>query len=497
MKLKHLSLSVMIMGTAFGLASTQAAASGYQFGSQSVSGQGTAHANGAEANDPSTIFANPAGLSRLEGTQFSTGITLVVPHSEYTDSGSSTVSLPGSPSHATGGGNGGTFAPKAVAAPTFYLSSKINDKITAGIGVFVPYGAKMDYGFDWAGRYALKSVNLQSLNINPSIAFKLDDRHSFGFGVSAQYMSATLEQMADASSGLNASVYGAAYSKALSLGLPASTADVVAKNAVAAAGIKGDGLAHVEGNDWGFGWNIGYMFQLNENTRFGLAYRSSVKQSLQGSSTWTFDNVSGAIAGSPLTPAQLAKSKHPNASASVDITTPETFSANFFHQLDPRWAVMGDVTWVGNSQLKNIDIKQSTVNGTAQGDMVIHQNWKDTWRVSFGANYQLNDAWLLRGGLAWEQSPVQNDQDRHPAIPDSDRLWLSFGANYKINKQSSVDLAYSFIDFKNANVNYTDGCSPAGVSPTTGAACTGNGGTVNGSYKTYLQLLAVQYNYRF
>ncbi|SUX53704.1 OmpP1/FadL family transporter [Chromobacterium vaccinii] len=482
MKLKHLSLSVMIMGTALGLASTQAAASGYQFGSQSVSGQGTAHANGAEANDPSTIFTNPAGLSRLDGTQLVIGGTLVVPHSEYTDNGSTTTGALGIPAHATGGGNGGTFAPKAVAAPTFYLSHKINDKITAGIGMYVPYGAKLDYGFDWAGRYALKSINLQSLNINPSISFKLDERHSFGFGVSAQYMDATLEQMADATTGINAYLkqnYGLTNAQ------------------LAAVGVKGDGLAHVEGNDWGFGWNIGYMFQLDENTRFGLAYRSSVKQSLSGSSTWTFGNVTNNAFG-PIQQNSLgavAKIKHPNASASVDVTTPETASANFFHQLNPKVALMGDVTWVRNSRMQQIDIKQYST--PAQGDLVLHQNWKDTWRVSFGSNYQLNDSWMLRGGVAWEQAPLQSDDQRHPAIPDSDRIWLSFGANYKINKQSSLDLAYSFIDFKNANVNYTDSCSPAGVSPTTGAACTGNGGTVKGSYKTYLQLIGVQYNYRF
>ncbi|MCD5330097.1 OmpP1/FadL family transporter [Chromobacterium piscinae] len=484
MKLKHLSLSVMIMGTALGLASTQAAASGYQFGSQSVSGQGTAHANGAEANDPSTIFTNPAGLSRLDGTQLVIGGTLVVPHSEYTDNGSTTTGALGIPAHATGGGNGGTFAPKAVAAPTFYLSHKINDKITAGIGMYVPYGAKLDYGFDWAGRYALKSVNLQSLNINPSISFKLDDRHSFGFGVSAQYMDATLEQMADATTGINA--------KLASQGLPAA--------AIRALGVQGDGLAHVEGNDWGFGWNIGYMFQLDENTRFGLAYRSSVKQKLSGSSTWTFNNVTNNALVLPAPyniniPANslgaVAKGYHPNASASVDLSTPETVSANFFHQLNPKVALMGDVTWVRNSRLKQIDIKQYST--PVQGDLVLHQNWKDTWRVSFGSNYQLNDSWMLRGGVAWEQSPVQSDQDRHPALPDSDRLWLSFGANYKINKQSSIDLAYSFIDFKNANVNYTDTCNPSGNNGT----CTGNGGTVKGSYKTYLQLIGVQYNYRF
>jgi len=128
---------------------------------------------------------------------------------------------------------------------------------------------------------------------------------------------------------------------------------------------------------------------------------------------------------------------------------------------------------------------------------VINQNWKDTYRVSVGGNYKYSDSWLFRGGLAWEQSPVRSDDLRHPAIPDSDRIWLSLGANYQINKNNSIDVAYSFIDFKDATTNYSDSCSPAGVSPSTGQSCTGNGGTVRGSYKTYLQLVGIQYNYRF
>lgn len=489
MKLKHLSLSVMIMGTAFGLASTQAAASGYQFGSQSVSGQGTAHANGAEANDPSTIFTNPAGLSRLEGTQVSGGVTLVVPHSEYTDNGS--VNLAGKP---TGGGNGGSFAPSVVAAPTFYLSHKVNEQFTAGVGVFVPYGAKLDYGSSWAGRYALQSIELKSFNINPSFSFKLNERHALGFGVSAQYMDAKLVQSADAAT-------GAAQAIAIKNGLNPMDPNVLnspaIKGALAALGISGDGKATVKGDDWGFGWNIGYMFTPDESTRIGLAYRSQIKQKLTGTVDWDFSNVTGVLPGIGSASGYFSSQKHPSTTGSVDVTTPDTASINIFRQIDPKWALLGDVTWVGNSKLKDIDIKQDTKNGISQGDIKIHQNWKDTWRVSLGANYQYNDAWLLRGGVAWEQAPLQSDNDRHPAIPDSDRLWLSFGANYKINKQSSIDLAYSFIDFKNANVNYTDACSPAGVSPTTGAACTGNGGTVKGSYKTYLQLIGVQYNYRF
>jgi len=482
MKMKHLSLAVMLMGGAVVALSTQALASGYQFGSQSVSGQGNAHSNGAEAADPTTIFNNPAGMSRLDGTQISGGLTLVVPHSSYSDNGSTNIL-----GARTNGGNGGTYTPNVVAAPSLYMTTKVNDKINVGLGVFVPYAAKLDYGTDWAGRYSLKSIDLKTINFNPSISFKFDERNSVGFGISAQYMDGSLDQMADTASGLGI---------ALNPTNPAAAA-ATAKQ-LKAMGV-GDGVGHAEGTDWGFGWNVGYMFQLDDNTRFGLAYRSSIKQTLTGSSTWTFNNVNPALP-SPIPGVslqQLAKSRHPNAPDSIDVTTPETASANFFRQIDPRWAVMGDVTWVRNSRLNEIRVKQGTVGGVSQGDLVIPTNWKDSYRVSIGADYRYSDSWLFRTGLAWEQSPIRSDETRHPALPDSDRIWLSLGANYQINKNNSIDVAYSFIDFKNVNTNYHDSCSPVGVSPSTGQACTGNGETTRGSYKTYLQLVGVQYNYRF
>ncbi|MCW3478993.1 OmpP1/FadL family transporter [Neisseriaceae bacterium JH1-16] len=486
------------MGGAVAALSTQALASGYQFGSQSVSGQGNAHANGAEADDPTTIFNNPAGMSRLDGTQISGGLTVVVPHSSFSDNRSTNIL-----GQSTGGGNGGTYAPRAVAAPSLYMTTKVNDKVNVGLGVFVPYAAKLDYGFDWAGRYSLKSIDVKTINFNPSISFKFDERNSVGFGISAQYMDASLDQAADATSGLAiaaASNGGITLPNGMKLTTPGQISAFMKSQ-----GIGGDGLGHVEGNDWGFGWNIGYMFQLDDNTRFGLAYRSSIKQKLTGSSTWTFDNVAGSVPASALIPGApgmipasvAAKSRHPNAPDSIDVTTPESASANFFHQIDPRWAVMGDVTWVRNSRLNEIRIKQDTVGGVSQGDLVIPTNWKDSYRVSVGANYRYSDSWLFRTGVAWEQSPIRSDETRHPALPDSDRIWLSLGANYKINKNNSIDVAYSFIDFKDANTNYHDTCSPVGVSPSTGQACTGNGETTRGTYKTYLQLVGIQYNYRF
>ncbi|SMF39111.1 OmpP1/FadL family transporter [Pseudogulbenkiania subflava] len=486
MKLKSLSFSVMV-GLAFGLPVPAAMASGYHFGSQSVSGQGASHANSAEAGDASVLFYNPAGMSLLDGTQFSGGLTFVIPDSSYTDHGSTNYL-----GQSTGSGNGGTYAPDFVVAPSFYLTHQLNDRVHIGLGMFVPYGAKLDYGGNWAGRYSLEKLDMKTININPSISFKLDDRQSLGFGVSAQYMDAELVQGADAKTGV-------ALLAAKRLGL--SPTSPLVQGALASYGISGDGTGTVDGDDWGFGWNVGYMFKLDDRTRFGLAYRSKVNHTLKGTWDWDFSNVTGAVPNAILTGlpilgstsvSTLAGMEHPDSNATVKVVTPESASANFFHELNDKIDVMGDLTWTRHSRLNEIRIQQSTVNGVSQGDLVINQQWKNTYKLSLGMNYHYSDNLLLRTGVAYDQSPVKNDNLRHPALPDSDRYWFSVGANYKLNKQSSVDLAYSYVYFKDGNMNYTDSCNPAG-----GASCTGNGETTKGEYKTNLQIVGMQYNYHF
>jgi long-chain fatty acid transport protein len=306
-------------------------------------------------------------------------------------------------------------------------------------------------------------------------------------------MDAKLTQAADARTGAALLAAG---------GNKAAAASPQVQGALTQFGVSGDGQGNVNGSDWGFGWNIGYMYELDDATRFGLAYRSSVKHHLTGQWNWDFSQVKGSIpnavlTGNPAAPgatplSTLARMQHPNSDASVDVTTPETVSANVFHQLNSKVALMGDVTWTRNSRLGEIRIKQSTVNGVKQGDLVIHQNWRDTYRVSVGMNYQLSDAFLLRTGIGYDQSPVPDAQNRHPALPDSDRTLFSLGGNYKLNKNSSIDLAYTYMHFKDADINYTDTCNPG-----TPTVCTGNGETTKGTYKTHLQLIGLQYNYQF
>ena len=471
--MKHKYLPLLI-AAALGAISSSAMASGYRFGSQSVSGQGTADANSAEASDPSVIFYNPAGMSRLDGTQVNAGLTVVIPHSTFTDTGST---------HFTGAPTGGTaandYAPSSVTAPSAYFTKQLDSQWTVGLGLFVPYGAKLDYGSTWTGRYALSNVKLEAVTLNPSASFKLNEHHAFGFGIDAERMSSSLGQAVDvpgtvAALSANPAAAGALIQQIVALG-----------GNPAVLGAVQDGHGSMDGKDWGYGFNLGYMFTLDQNTRFGLAYRSSISHQLRGGAVWDFSNsTTDPIVNHIL----AAASNRANSAALVSLRTPETLSGNVFSQIDSRWALMGDLTWTRNSRLSDLDI---LFPGTVEGAEVIRQEWKNTYRLSLGANYRYNENLLLRAGIAYDQSPVPSAELTHPALPDSDRMQYSVGANYKLNAHSSIDVAYTYLAFKDAPIDYTNACNPLL------STCTGNGETTRGVYQTHMQLLGLAYNYKF
>jgi long-chain fatty acid transport protein len=471
---KYLTL---IIAAALSAVSASAGASGYRFGSQSVSAQGTADANGAEAADASTIFANPAGLSRLDGMQIMGGITAVVPDSSYTDGGSK---------HFTGAPTGGVtsqddYTPRAVAAPSLYFSKKINDQFSAGFGMFVPYGTKLSYDWNWSGRYALTNVELKSITLNPSFSFKLNEQHSFGFGIDAEAMKAKLGQAVDVPGTIQflKSPAGAA------AGGNVIKAIMAAGGNPAALATAKDAHGSNDGKDWGFGFNLGYLYNVNADTRVGLAYRSSIKHELKGSTVWDFSTVTA----DPIVNKILqASGRKENSAALVELRTPETISANVFSQIDSNLALMADVTWSRHSRMQNLVIQ---FPGTTEGDETIRQEWKDTVRWSAGLNYKYSDNLTVRAGLALDESPVKNDTLRHPALPDADRTQISLGLNYKLSPKSSIDLAYSYLKFADAGANYTNACNPLATT------CTGNGETTVGTWKTNLQLIGVAYSYKF
>ncbi|HEX7982531.1 MAG TPA: OmpP1/FadL family transporter [Duganella sp.] len=472
MQHKYLSL---IVAAALGAMSQGAGASGYRFGSQSVSAQGTADANGAEANDPSTIFYNPAGLSRLDGMRVGAGATVVAPHSTFDDAGS--THFTGQPA---GGSAASGYVPDNAVAPSLYASRKIDDRWTVGLGVFVPYGAKLNYGNTWTGRYALTDVKLEAYTLNPSASFKLNERHAFGIGLDAEHMNASLGQAVDVPGTIAAlsSAAGAAQGAALARRIAALGGNPALLRTV------GDGHGSNDVKDWGWGYNLGYMFTLDQDTRLGLGYRSSILHKLRGSTVWDFSTVtSDPVVNNVL----AASSRRANSAALIAVRTPETVSANIFHQFDARWAGMADLTWTRNNRMDNLNIE---FPGTGEGAEVIRQQWRNTVRVALGGNYQYSEVLTLRAGFAYDQSPVKTTL-AHPALPDGDRRQYSIGAKWKLNAASSIDLAYSYLDVKDVSVNYTNDCNPLN------ATCTGNGETTRGRFQTHVSLVGIAYNYKF
>ncbi|MDC7707376.1 OmpP1/FadL family transporter [Vogesella indigofera] len=463
MKLKHVSLSVMMMG-----ATTVAMASGYHFGTQSVSAQSTANASAAEAANASTIFYNAAGMTKLEGTNFSGALNLVAPNARYSDASATYPTLAVTPVNSTvKGSTSGKITEDLVVVPQLYMTHQLNDKVTVGLGVYVPFASSTEYQRDSVLRYNLNSTELTTIDINPTVAFKLNEQHSVAIGVIAQHAEATLRQYANfgyALAGGNAAI--------------GNTPSSVLGNGAA------DGYADVEGDDWGFGYNLAWMWDINDNTRVGVNYRSEIEHTLEGSAKWT----KPAAGYAALNAAGFKDSE----GAKVDITTPEALSVHGMHKLNSKTNLFADVTWTKHSRFDKALLVYENAK-TGQGNTTyLTPAWKDTYKLSLGGSYQYTEPLQLRAGIAYDKSPVPNDDRRLATLPDNDRIWLSFGGKYDLNKQSSIDFAYSYIKIKDAKANVNGTCVAQGQ---TVCVSSQTKGTAN--YKSSAQILGVQYNHRF
>ncbi len=393
-------------------------AAGFALIEQGGSGMGNAYAGGsAVAEDASTIFFNPAGMTYIEGTQAVGALHLISPNAEFNDKGS--IKAFGVPPRGDEGSDAGDLA----FVPNIYLMTEINPNIKIGIGVSAPFGLKTEYDDEWVGRFQANKSEVKTININPSMAFKVNDKLSFGAGVSAMRAEATLTRQVNR--------------------VIASETDV-----------------EIKGNDWGFGFNLGAIYQATEDTRIGLAYRSKVEQELEGRSK------------SPLVAALNTKVK-------ADLTLPETFSISAFSQLNDTWDLMGDVTWTRWSRFKTLRIDFAN----ATPDSVTSENWENTMRYSVGVNYNYNDAIKLRAGLAYDEEAIK-DEFRTARIPGNDRKWVSLGASYQITPASKFDIGYSHLFLSDAKVD-DDQTS----------AAEGFNGRLLGDFEGSVDILSFQYTY--
>jgi|KBSMisStandDraft_5_1062788.scaffolds.fasta_scaffold92973_1 long-chain fatty acid transport protein len=436
------SCIALAVASAFAGTSTLASAAGFALIEQSASGMGNAFAGAAAtAEDASTIFYNPAGMSLLQGTQVTIGAHAIDLSAKFSNSGSSSIPLGAQLIGSQPGGNGGDAGGLAV-VPNLYFAMPIGDRLNFGIGINAPFGLVTEYDDNWIGRFQGIKSELTTYNINPALSFKVNDTFAIGAGVNYQHLDANLT------------------------------------NAVLLPGAPIEGRAEVDANDDAWGWNVGVLFQPSPSTKIGASYRSKLEYKLEGTTTVNLVN------GVPIAAASGA--------TTADVTLPDSFSLSLAQRLNDKWEFLADATFTRWSEINRINIVNST-NGTLRESLLL--DFDDTWRYSIGANYKLNEKWTLKGGVAYDQTPVKGATTRSVRLPDTDRTWLSLGAGLKVQQSGKLDFAYSHIFLKDADINSTRSQQVPGLSTPTPAP--GTASTVAGTYTGSIDIFSVQYTISF
>lgn len=417
-----------------------AGAAGFAVQNQAGSGTGNAFAGAAAAaEDAATIFFNPAGMTNLpQGHNIALAGTLLNRTIDFKNKGSTidTTAPFGPAQWPLPAGDGGDAGGLAI-LPAGYWAYGISPNLSVGIGIGPTFGNKTEYGFDFIGRNAGFYFQMEQININPSVAYKVNNMVSLGAGVNFAYNKSHFKQ-----------------------GVPL---------VFPAAGYHADNFLEVKADDWAVGYNLGATFQLSPATRIGLSYRSEIEFDLEGKEKYAYPS-----------PALV------NVKIKGQLKTPENFSLAVSHKWNDKLELLADVTWTNWSVVDTLIVKNKATSAPLQQ---LPYHFDDTYRIGLGASYQYNEQVKTRFGVAYDKTPVQNNEDRTMTLPDSDRTWLAFGVKYSLSKISSLDVGYAHIFFANAN--------------TARKVYTGFPGTqvgrqtIRGSFDTTADILSAQYNHTF
>jgi len=385
------SITVLAIGL-FAIGTPQVArASGFAINSQSGSAVGNAFAGaGATAEDASTIWYNPAGMTALSGTSMSLTANVIRTSYEFQNTGSTgAFALPG-----TGeGGDGGVTA----LVPQGYISTAVGDNVRLGLAVNVPFGLKTEYDSGWRGQLVALKSEAKSYNISPSIAYKINDVVSLGAGVDYQYFSTTLTNYAGPIAG----------------------------------------VAELDAHDTGWGYNLGVMLNASPSTRFGFTYRSQIRYDLQG--TANFSGGGGLLNSGAHADLTVPENASVNFYSSVSERWEVMASAVWTH-----WSRLQTLTVFRTSP--------SALGTTGSIVAQLPFNWRNTVMFALGANYKWSDKFKIRLGAFYDPA-TSNDATRTPRLPDERRILLAVGGRYSISDHDSLDFGYGHEFINDAAIN--------------------------------------------
>ena len=424
-----------------------ATSAGYELREQGAVGQGVSFAGAAaRGDDPSFLFFNPAAMAWMAGTQAALIGSGIFPQVEAERGNAARNPALGATRIV--GSLGGDAALDAF-LPAFYASTSVGSDWRIGLSVTGPWGLVTKYPADFLGRYHALTSSLRTVNLAPSVAWRPLPTFAIGAALQIQYADVRLSNAVD---------FGGIGSLNPSL-----------RAAGARPGLT-DGRATVAGDNTAIGWHVGAQWEPTPGTRLGAAFRSAVFHDLSGEAR--FEGV----------PAPLAAA-FANTGVRAKLTTPETFNFGFSQQLGRRWTLLAGAEWTKWSRFRDLIVNyddRRTASST-------QERWHDTWFLSTGAEYRMTDAVTLRGGVAWDMSPVR-EATRTPRIPDTDRYWLSAGVGWRAMSSLTLSIAYTHVIAGEGRVRLRDG------GPGSGDFLRGD---LNADYSASVDILSVQASFTF
>jgi long-chain fatty acid transport protein len=338
----------------------------------------------ARAQDPATVLTNPAGMTRLSGSQLLVGGQLLYGVLDFDPNDLTTTS----------GSSGGNAVGLMPAASLFY-TQQLSSRASFGFGVFSNFGLGLEYDDDWVGRYYAQKAALLGMSAMPAIAYKVSDEVSLGVALNAMYGFLT---------------------------------DTVAINNLDPR--LSDGQLEVKDESWGFGGNAGLLWEPSKATRIGVTYNSPLK--LDFKDTPEFSNLGPAMKQI------LARTGLLTAQIDLGLTVPQGVMASFYHEVRDDWAILGNVGWQDWSAFGRVDVGIATEDPK---DLTLDVPYKDTWHGAIGAQHRICDPWTLDFGVAYD-SDMASETGVSLSMPIGWAWRFGVGAGYAVGDRVAIHFAY-------------------------------------------------------
>ena len=363
-------------------------ASAFYIPMQSASSLGSGLAGAAsEVRDSSIIYYNPAGMVHLDGAEAYFSTDFIYTSLDIKDEGSTLFGGP------VGGPGSQSLGSLTVTSSAFFATQTFNDDLWVGLGVTTPFGLSTEYDLDAFNRFDSTEASLLTVDIQPTIAYRVTDWLSIGGGINVQYAESDLSQ-------------------AVSDGV--------------------EGVTTLEGKDWSAGYNVGFMVKPTEKTTIGAHYRSKMHHNLDGRL-----RVEGTLASDE------------NTKGSAKLVLPETVFVGVSHELNDKWTLLAEVDWFGWDSFSDIEVIRE--NGTVASRT--QQGYQPTWAFAAGAQYEWNEDVTVTAGYHFDQTPTVSEF-RTTQVPDGDKQTFAAGVMYDFSDKIRLDFtgSYSIIADEKVNV---------------------------------------------